>query len=128
MQADEMISAVRESTGLESQARAEQALRATLTVLGQRVAGEASDLAAQLPGGLAEAVPTSDEAERFGLEDFYARVAELEGAEVDERAARRHSRAVTALLREVYPDAYGHLLAQLPDDWSDLAHTDGVTH
>jgi uncharacterized protein (DUF2267 family) len=53
MNQDQIVSAVRESARIDTPEHAEMAVRATLRVLGQRLAGEASDLAAQLPPQLA---------------------------------------------------------------------------
>ena len=65
MNMDEMVSAVRESARIDTREHAEKAIRATLAVLGQRLAGEAADLAAQLPDELTVDMPTGPEAERF---------------------------------------------------------------
>lgn len=61
MNADQFVSAVRESARIDTREHAEQAVRATLKVLGQRLAGEASDLAAQLPPELTVDMPTGAE-------------------------------------------------------------------
>jgi hypothetical protein len=47
MNKDQIVSAVRESARIDTPEHAEMAGRATLRVLGQRLAGEASDLAAR---------------------------------------------------------------------------------
>lgn len=128
MKAHEFVSAVQESAGIPDHEHAEQAVRATLAVLGQRLSTEAQDLAAQLPPELAEAMPTDGAVERFGLEEFYARVAEREGRGCSPQEARRHARAVLAGLREAVGPEYCHVLDQLPGDYGDLTHTEPVQH
>jgi uncharacterized protein (DUF2267 family) len=128
VKAHDLVSAVSKSAGLSEHAHAESAVRATLAVLGQRLSTEARDLAAQLPPELAGAVPTDGATERFGLEEFYRRVADREGSGCTPEQARQHARAVTAGLREALGEQYSHLLAQLPDDYADLMHTEPATH
>src|SRR5215211_1732292 len=84
---DQIVSAVRESARIDTPEHAEMAVRATLRVLGQRLAGEASDLAAQLPQELAAELLAGEGPQRFDSHEFYRRVAaeEAEGA-----ANRRH--------------------------------------
>ena len=128
MNMDQIVSAVRESARIDTREHAEKAVRATLAVLGQRLAGEAADLAAQLPDELTVDMPTGPESERFGLDEFYRRVAEKEGHGCSEAEARQHARAVTALLRESVGSEWRHVLDQLPDDYADLVHTENVQH
>jgi uncharacterized protein (DUF2267 family) len=125
MNTEEFVSAVRASAEIETYEKAEVAVKATLTVLGQRLASEAAHLAAQLPPELAECLHPEDErVEKFGLAEFYERVARLEGAESDPRQARRHARAVTAALRASVGDEYLHVLSQLPNEYGELTHSD----
>ena len=128
MKAHEFVSAVQESARIPDHEHAEQAVRATLAVLGQRLSTEAEDLAAQLPPELAEAMPTDGSVERFGLGEFYDRVAEKEGRGCSPEQARQHARAVTAALREAVGPEYCHVLDQLPGDYADLMHTENVQH
>jgi uncharacterized protein (DUF2267 family) len=122
---EEFVSAVRASAEIETYEKAEVAVKATLTVLGQRLASEAPHLAAQLPTELAEYLHAEDEqVEKFDLAEFYERVARLEGHHVDPAEARRHARAVTAALRASVGDEYIHMLSQLPNEYGDLTHSD----
>lgn len=123
MKTSVIISAVRETAGVDTSDHAEQAVNATLKVLGQRLGTEAQDLAAQLPPELAEPLDQSEQAERFELEKFYQRVAEAEGLGCSAQQARQHARAVTAALREAVGPEYRHVLDQLPEGWEDLLHT-----
>lgn len=128
MQTHEFVSAVQKSARIDSHEHAEHAVKATLSVLGERLPSESRHLAAQLPSELAEALGTSEEIEKFGLEEFYRRVAEREGEGCQPNEARQHARAVTAAIREAVGPEYDDVVAQLPDDWGDLLHTENVVH
>ena len=76
---------------------AERAARATLQTLAERIsAGQARDLAEQLPPELAPWLATTGGAEPFDVDEFVRRVAEREGTEV--ARAERDARAVFAAL------------------------------
>lgn len=130
MKEHEIISAVRQSAGLDTPEHAEQAVRATLRMLGSRLAGgETSDLAAQLPPGIAEVLPASGPGERFGLDEFYQRVAENEGWGCTAEQARQHARAVLAAIKaSVTPGEFEDLTDQLPDEYADLLGIEPVQH
>ena len=115
----EQISASEPAT--QTQRAAEQAITATLQTLSERLTGgEATDLAAQLPEELKAPLERSaEEAERFSLEEFYERVAEREG--VDLETARNHASAVMSVLRlAVTPGQLDDLMAQLPSEFNVL--------
>jgi uncharacterized protein (DUF2267 family) len=95
-------------------------------VLGQRLAGEASDLAAQLPPELGAELLASEGPQRFDSQEFSRRVAAEEGSGCSEQEARQHARAMTAALREAVGAEYLHVLDQLADEYSDLVHTENV--
>jgi uncharacterized protein (DUF2267 family) len=128
VQAHEITSAVQQSAGIDTPDHAQQAVRATLTVLGQRLSTEATDLAAQLPPEFAQCLHGDTQVERFDVAEFYRRVAAEEGPGCSPDQARQHARAVTAALREAVGAEYRHLLAQLPQDYADLMHTENVQH
>ena len=126
MKEQEIVAAVREVSGLADPGHATDATHATLAVLGERLAGEATgDLAARLPAGIAEALPPTGAGEPFGVEDFYRRVAEVEGRGCTPDGAREHARAVVATLKAGVPeDEFADLTAQLPADYrEDLLST-----
>src|SRR3954454_909157 len=79
-------------------AAAERAIAATLETLGERISGgEAADLARHLPDSLAPLIVRSGgEAQAFGADEFFRRVAERE--ETDPQTAERHASAVVAAL------------------------------
>ena len=78
----------------------ENAITATLESLNERISGgEARDLAAQLPQEIQLALrPKAEEAEDFSLEEFYRRVAEREGVDIE--TARIYASAVMRVLRK----------------------------
>jgi uncharacterized protein (DUF2267 family) len=104
-----------------SRADAERAARATLETLAERLAaGEARDLAAELPDELAPWLATNTPAQPFGIDEFVRRVAAREGSE-DLAAAQQHARAVfEALGRTVSRDEIDDMVAQLPEEYGPL--------
>jgi uncharacterized protein (DUF2267 family) len=130
MRQDEMVAAVRASAGIDSRERAEKAVRSTLGVLGRRLAGgETSHVASQLPAGLAQMLPVEGPGERFGMAEFYDRVAVDEGGGCTPEQARQHARAVAAALKvQLTGGEFDQLAAQLPPDYADLLGTEPVQH
>lgn len=122
MKEHEIVAEVQKSTDIDSHEHAEQAVRAVLSVLGERLAGgEPKDLAAQLPPALAEAIPTQGQGDQFGLDEFYSRVAEREGRGCTPDAAREHTRATIAALKlAVTPGEFEEVADQLPKEYSEL--------
>ena len=105
----------------DTQRAAELAITATLETLNERLTGgEAKDLAAQLPKEVQPALqPKSEEAEAFSLEEFYRRVAEREGVDVE--TARIDAEAVMRAIKEAV--TFGELddvMAQLPAEFNIL--------
>jgi uncharacterized protein (DUF2267 family) len=99
---------------------AERATGAVLTTLAERLsAGEARQVAAQLPAEFLALLHTTTDAEGFDVDEFLRRVAAREG--VDVPAAERHARAVfVALRRALAPDEWDDVVAELPDDFGSL--------
>lgn len=122
MKEHEIVSAVEKTTGLGDPAHTEQAVRATVRVLGERLAGgETRHLASQLPDPLARELPPQGEGERFGMDEFYRRVAREEGQGCTASQARQHSRAVmTALRGSLTGHEFDDLATQLPKEYDDL--------
>lgn len=130
MKEHEFVSAVRASTGLASTDDAERAVRATLQVLGRRLTGgETRHLASQLPPKLAGVLPEEGVGERFGIDEFYRRVAEEEGEGCTPQQARQHARAVFTAMRNALPQGeLKDVTAQLPADYADLVSAGPVHH
>ena len=128
MQEHEFVSAVKESLDLPDNRSAERAVKATLTVLGERLeGGEAKDLASQLPGGLADALPNEGGGERFDVDTFYQRIAEQEGDGVTVAQARQHARAIAKGLETALTDGeWQNFTSQLPKDFQDFLGTEPV--
>jgi uncharacterized protein (DUF2267 family) len=116
---DQFLTTVQRKAGI-SREQAETATRATLETLAERLsAGEARDIAEQLPPELAPYLAPRGDAQGFDLEEFLRRVAEREG--VDVPAADRHARAVFAALRgAVSPDEIDDMAAELSKDYRAL--------
>jgi uncharacterized protein (DUF2267 family) len=97
-----------------------RATQATLQTLGERIAGgEARDLAEQLPPELAPWIASTGKPQRIDVDGFLRRVAKREGVDVE--TAERHARAVfEALRREVTPDEFEDMVAELPKDYAPL--------
>jgi uncharacterized protein (DUF2267 family) len=100
--------------------RAIQATRATLETLGERIAaGEARDLAEQLPPELAPWIASTGGPEPFDVDEFLRRIAEREG--VDTETSERHARAaLEALARTVTAKELADMVAELPKDYAPL--------
>jgi uncharacterized protein (DUF2267 family) len=103
------------------QDQAESVAHATLRTLADRItAGEAQDLAAQLPGPLKDDLRKDrEEAEAFDVDEFLRRVGER--AHVDESTARTGAAATMVTVREaVTPGEFDDITSQLPQAYREL--------
>jgi uncharacterized protein (DUF2267 family) len=117
MKYDEFVDSVAIRAGV-SIAEAAALTDATLQTLSDRLtAGEARDLAAQLPKGCQEALqPRYDQADAFGLEEFVRRVGNRAG--MDMPIAWHGMRAVLATIRSgVSAGEFEDVLGQLPKEF-----------
>lgn len=116
---ERFIAAVQQKAGI-LRSEAERATHATLETLAERLsAGEARDLAEQLPPELAPWIATTTAAEPFDVDEFLSRVAARE--QVDPGTAEHHARAVFhALGQTVSEDEIGDMAAELPKDFAPL--------
>ena len=130
MKKPEIIAAVQETAQIATREEAQAAVRATLRVLGQRLAGdETRNLAEQLQPDLARELPDEGPGERFDLAEFYQRVARYEGWPDDEQRARSHARAVAAALKtNLGRREFEHVATQLPSEYDDLLQTEPVQY
>jgi uncharacterized protein (DUF2267 family) len=116
---ERFIATVQQNAGI-SRPDAELAARATLETLAERLsAGEARDLAEQMPPELAPWLATDGPAEPFHVDEFIRRVAARE--HTDLATAEQHARAVfDALGRTVSEDEIDDMAAELPKDFQPL--------
>ena len=121
---DEFIGQVQQRARLASRGAAEQATRATLETLGERLSkGAAENLAAQLPPEIGEHLrrAASGTGEHIDLEDFFARVTQREATGVDEPQAVFHARSVLEVVAEATTgNLLGKLQEQLPPEYGRL--------
>lgn len=120
MNKDEFVGRVMELAEIGTRDEAERVIRATLSTLRERLAGnEPRNLGAQLPGDLGEALDGEGGRDNFSLEEFYERVAEKEGVGVEK--ATVHARAVAATLQTaVTTGEMDNVRGQLKPEYSRL--------
>jgi len=122
MKYDEFIAEAQRRTRSGSREEAEAATAATLMTLSERLAGgEAKDLASQLPVEIGQFLlgPTSGMGQPFSLDEFFWRVSEREGVDLND--ATFHARVVSALVAEaVTMGEIENVRAQLPKDFAQL--------
>jgi uncharacterized protein (DUF2267 family) len=116
---DSFLAIVQDAAGLERES-AERATQAVLQTLADRLsAGEARDLAEQLPADIAAWLATNTGAEPFDVDEFLRRVAERE--DVDLKSAERHAMAVLlALGRSVSAEELHDMASELPKSFAYL--------
>ncbi|TDC93417.1 DUF2267 domain-containing protein [Saccharopolyspora aridisoli] len=120
MKYDEFIATVRRLGEYESNERAEHVTRCVLGVLGARItAQEAEDLAAQLPGDLAEALRSEEQPMPDLSPDGFAEAvaARLEGASA-ETARWDVSAVLTTVTESIDGGELNHVLSQLPSGYA----------
>jgi uncharacterized protein (DUF2267 family) len=128
MEYQEFVKRVQEETELAAPDEAAVAIKAVLGTLGEMLSPtERRHLAAQLPKSMKDYVtewmerPPKEKGRphRFGLEEFYHRVAAR--SEVRYPTAVRRSRAVMKVLREaVAPGALAGVFRELPREYEEL--------
>ncbi|MEU0967040.1 DUF2267 domain-containing protein [Streptomyces sp. NPDC005917] len=122
MKYDEFLARVRDRGGYSSQDEAAKVTRDVLDILAQRISpGEVKDLASQLPGPLgrhlADAAP--QQAESFGIHEFYRRVAQRTGN--GPGSAERDAGAVlTTIADAVTGGELNQIISQLPSGYAAL--------
>jgi uncharacterized protein (DUF2267 family) len=121
MQYSEFMGQVHHRARVDSMDKAVAAVRATLTVLGQRLAGgEPDDLAAELPNEIGRYLKEAEpRGQRFGFQEFMERVSQEEGVDLPE--AVHHARVVIEVLQEaVSVGEIEDVRAQLPAEFDPL--------
>ena len=127
MKSDQFIAEVKNLAELDSDEDVRKAIGATLETLRERLAGEEpSNLAAQLPPGIAPYVEADGGRESFPGEEFYERVAGKEGVGKDK--AVRHARAVATVVQTaVTGGELDDVRSQLGDGYKELFGQSGTS-
>lgn len=120
MDHDQFVAELQNRAELASRGEAIRAIRCTLTTLGERLqAGEAKDLAAQLPMEIDQFLIAAESGQRFTYDEFLDRVSDCEGVERSDAAY--HARLVVQLVSEtVYASEIQEVLSNLPEAFLDL--------
>ncbi|UFP94674.1 DUF2267 domain-containing protein [Gloeobacter morelensis] len=124
MDHDQFVKKVRIEAGFESQAQALSAIQVVLEIMREHMAGrEPHHLAAQLPQGIAEFLSPLENAdargERFGLDEFYERIAQKAGIDVAE-AERRAGVVVDVLTKAVSKGEMRDVRGHFPKEYEQL--------
>ena len=127
MKDEQFIAEVKNLAEIDSDEDARKAIGATLETLRERLAGEEpSNLAAQLPPGIAPYVEGVGGRESFPVQEFYERVAGKEGVGKDE--AVRHARAVATVVQTaVTGGELDDVRSQLGDGYKELFGQSGAS-
>lgn len=122
MNYDQFVATVRDRGEYPTRDEAKQVSGAVLELLAERItAGEADDLAAQLPEPLGECVRRGggERAQSYGVEEFCRRVAERTGARP--RTAEWDASAVLSTLADsVSGGELNQMISQLPSGYATL--------
>lgn len=120
MDHDTFVSKVQNELNLSSQSDAEEAIRAVLQTLGERLqAGEADDLAAPLPKEIDTYLEIADSGQQFGIDEYYSRVTERMGADLPD--AVNNAQRIMAIVHETVPEGeFQDLVANLSSEYADL--------
>ena len=122
MKYDEFIKHIQSSAQLDSREEAEKATQITLEIIKERIVGdEASQLAAQLPEGLAKHLRGREgqPGDHFKIEEFYQRICDR--GNVEPETAASYARAVFAVLElAVSPGEFADVRINLSEDYNEL--------
>lgn len=123
---DEFVGQVQHRARLASTGDAVHIIHATLLTLGERLYGdEADNLASQLPLEIGAYLREAQLRDNLSLKMFYMRVALREGAEI--RDAVYHAKSVISVIIDaVSPGELADARAQLPDEYKELFHWEGL--
>lgn len=115
-----LVDQVQERAELPTLLMADRATRAVLTVLGQRFAAcRNREIAYRLPSPLATELSGDGPAEEFGVDEFYARIADRQGSVPE--VARLHAQVVISVLRETMSvPEFADIADALPPEYADV--------
>jgi uncharacterized protein (DUF2267 family) len=121
MKTHEFLANVRDRGNYADQAEAQRVTEAVLAILAQRLgAGEAKDVAAQLPADLQDPMTTGiGPAESFGVEEFLARVARALDAST-ETAKWDASAVLTTLAESLTGGEFNQVLTRIQSGYAVL--------
>ncbi|MFI5683096.1 DUF2267 domain-containing protein [Streptomyces sp. NPDC051636] len=122
MKCDEFLARVRERGEYTGRDEAQKIAEEVLGVLATRISpGEVEDLASQMPAPLGQTLigAKRQQAENFGIEEFYRRVAERTGARP--RTAQWDASAVLSTVADaVSGGELNQVISQLPSSYAVL--------
>ncbi len=120
MRYEKFVETVRNRAGIGSREEAEQAVRAFMGTLGERLPRTERDgLEAQLPVEFKDMFPCERRTDRYDLEEFYNRAEARMKAGHPATLAR--CKAVAATLKEAVSESYiRKVLRDLPDEYGEL--------
>jgi uncharacterized protein (DUF2267 family) len=123
MNFDHFVGQVQHRAQLPDTGSAVWAIQATLQSLAERIdAGEAKDLAAQLPRPFQIYFNVDEHGAPFSVHEFFERVSERE--QVDVPVAAFHARVVLEVLQEaVSVGEWQDVVSQMPADWRQVFAT-----
>lgn len=123
MKYSEIVNRVRERAELQDREAARHTTIATLSVLGERLAGEEpANLAAQLPEELRSLlIGRTGAPQKYDVDEFVRQVADREGGATSAEEASRHVRVVLSTIGQFVSEGeMKHLRKQLPSDYAPL--------
>lgn len=120
MNYDEFLSKVKERTDIVSDVQGSTVLTAILNTLAERITPEQRhNLASQLPEDLKHLVIIEDDAETFGLDDFYNRVSQRLNTS-RERTGEISEEVLLILSEAVSQGEIDNIKAELPEEFYQL--------
>ena len=120
MNCNELVNRVQHDLKLPGLGETLRALRATLTTLGERLhAGEAKDLASNLPMEIDRYLLEADSGQRFDYSEFVSRVSER--GKIDKPDAAYQAQQLMAIVAEAVPAGeIRDIRDGLPEEFDDL--------
>jgi len=120
MDLDDFVGQVMNDLEMGRKAHGVRAVRATLKTLSERLQeGEAIDLAGALPMGIDHYVLMAEQGQKFDVNDFITRVADIE--DISNSEAKFHIQVVIRITTEAIPACQTEdILDNLPEEYEEL--------